>query len=106
MTFQEFNQNSNKNKPPTVKEMFGRCLIQINGLSQDKCIAILDKYPTPTHLFKAYESCENESNRLKLLANVKYGKQNRLVIHIIKINANYFLQKSNRLLFRKRILFE
>jgi hypothetical protein len=77
MTFQEFNENSNKNKPPTVKEMFGRCLIQINGLSQDKVISILDKYPTPAHLFQAYESCQNESSRFKLLANLKFGKQNR-----------------------------
>ena len=77
MTFQEFNENSNKNKPPTVKEMFGRCLIQIQGISQDKVVAILNKYPTPQSLFNAYQSCENEKTRLKLLANLKFGKQNR-----------------------------
>ena len=77
MTFHEFNENSNKNKPPTVKEMFAKCLIQINGLSQDKVVSIVEKYSTPLQLFNAFECCENENSRLKLLANIKCGKQNR-----------------------------
>ena len=77
MTFQEFNDHSNKNKPPTVKEMFGRCLVQISGVSQEKAVAILTKYPTPLSLYNAYEACENENARLKLLSNIKFGKQNR-----------------------------
>lgn len=48
MTFEEFNQFSNKNKPLTVKEMFAKCLMKMQGLSQDKCLAILDLYPTPS----------------------------------------------------------
>lgn len=48
MTFEEFNQFSNKNKPLTVKEMFAKCLMKIQGVSQEKCMAIVDLYPTPS----------------------------------------------------------
>lgn len=47
MQFQEFNKFSNKNKPLTIKEMFAKCLMKIQGVSQEKCIAIIDLYPTP-----------------------------------------------------------
>ena len=47
MTLSEFNQFSNKNKPMTIKEMFARCLMKIHGMSQDKCLAILNFYSTP-----------------------------------------------------------
>ena len=47
MTFEEFNKFSNKNKPLTVKEMFAKCLMRIQGLSQEKCLAIIEEYPTP-----------------------------------------------------------
>jgi crossover junction endonuclease MUS81 len=47
MNFVEFNQFSNKNKPLTVKEMFAKCLMKIQGVSQEKAIAIVKVYPTP-----------------------------------------------------------
>ncbi len=47
MDFHEFNQFSNKNKPLTVKEMFAKCLMKIQGVSQEKAIAIIMVYPTP-----------------------------------------------------------
>lgn len=52
MTFDEFNQFSNKNKPLTVKEMFAKCLLKIQGLSQDKCSRIIEFCPTPSALVK------------------------------------------------------
>ena len=48
MTFDEFNQFSNKNKPLSVKEMFAKCLLKIQGLSQDKCVRIIELCPTPS----------------------------------------------------------
>jgi crossover junction endonuclease MUS81 len=77
MRFTEFNATSNKNKPPTIKEMFGRILFQVNGLSEEKCLAILEKYPTPHHLFDTYSNCSSDSEREKLLAQLKCGKQMR-----------------------------
>ena len=48
MTIDEFNQFSNKNKPLTVREMFAKFLMKIQGVSQEKSLAILQLYPTPT----------------------------------------------------------
>lgn len=46
MTLKEFNAFSNKNKPLTLKEMFAKCLMKVQGLSQEKCMAIIEQYPT------------------------------------------------------------
>jgi hypothetical protein len=48
MRFDEFNEFSNKNKPLKIKEVFAKCLMKIQGLSQDKCLSIVDVYPTLT----------------------------------------------------------
>lgn len=31
----------------TVSEVFAKQLMQINGMSSDKAVAIIEKYPTP-----------------------------------------------------------
>lgn len=46
MTLKEFNAFSNKNKPLTMKEMFAKCMMKIQGMSQEKCLAIVDVFPT------------------------------------------------------------
>lgn len=95
MTFQEFNQFSNKNKPLTIREMFAKCLMKIQGVSQEKCLAIVDVYPTPAHLFQAYTKCSDDNNRSKLLANLKYGSQQRnLGPAISKLIAQLFYTNS------------
>ena len=48
MTFKEFNVFSNKNKPLSIKEMFAKCLMKIQGISQEKVIPIVELYPTPS----------------------------------------------------------
>jgi crossover junction endonuclease MUS81 len=47
ISFQEFNQFSNKNKPLTIREMFAKLLMKIQGVSQEKCLPIIELYPTP-----------------------------------------------------------
>jgi crossover junction endonuclease MUS81 len=77
LTLQEFNQFSNKNKPMTIREMFAKFLMKIQGVSQEKAIAIIDAYPTPAILFREYAKCGDENARVKLIANIKYGSQQR-----------------------------
>ena len=50
MTFTEFNKFSNKNKPMTIKEMFAKCLMRVQGVSQDKVLAIVEAFSTPDAL--------------------------------------------------------
>ncbi|XP_060557724.1 crossover junction endonuclease MUS81-like isoform X2 [Ruditapes philippinarum] len=76
-TFEEFNQGSVKSKALTVHEMFGKQLIQLHGMSAVKARAIIDKYPTPSHLYQAYENCSSEKEKENLLSSIKCGKTSR-----------------------------
>ncbi|GLG97581.1 Crossover junction endonuclease MUS81 [Gryllus bimaculatus] len=52
-----------------VRDMFIKHLVQLNGLSVDKALAIVERYPTPYSLFKALER-EGDS---KCLSDIPYG---------------------------------
>ncbi|CAF0780717.1 unnamed protein product [Didymodactylos carnosus] len=77
MTFESFNSDVIKTKPPTVKEMFARSLMQINGMSIDNVLAMTEMYPTPTLLLKAYSQCKDEKQRKLMLASIKKVTSNR-----------------------------
>ncbi|XP_059199783.1 crossover junction endonuclease MUS81 isoform X2 [Centropristis striata] len=79
ISFAEFNHGAMKNKCQTVKEVFARQLMQISGLSGDKAAAILEQYSTPHSLVSAYERCESEAEKEKLVSSIRYGKLKRNV---------------------------
>lgn len=57
--------------------MFIRQLLQLSGMSVEKAIAVVDKYPTPKLLQLAYLNCT--VNGEKLLSTIQYGNQNRKI---------------------------
>ncbi|CAF4727427.1 unnamed protein product, partial [Rotaria socialis] len=71
MTFESFNSGIVKSKPPTVKEMFARALMQIAGMSVDNVLALTEVHPTPSKLLEAYNKCLNEKERKLMLASIK-----------------------------------
>ncbi|XP_073514496.1 crossover junction endonuclease MUS81 [Phyllobates terribilis] len=75
--FKEFNEGAMKNKAQTVKEVFARQLMQINGVSGEKAAAILERYSTPASLRSAYDGCTSTEEKEKLLSNVRCGKLQR-----------------------------
>ncbi|CAL1540058.1 unnamed protein product, partial [Lymnaea stagnalis] len=77
--FHDFNQASMKHKDLTVKEMFGRQLIQVPGISAERARAITNVYPTLSTLLEAYEKCKDSKEKEKLLAGIKTGKKERFV---------------------------
>ncbi|ESO96484.1 hypothetical protein LOTGIDRAFT_115731 [Lottia gigantea] len=77
MPFQNFNLGSVKSKALTVSEMFGKQLIQLNGMSADKAKAVIDNYPTPISLLEAYAGCRGLKEKEQLLAGIKCGKLTR-----------------------------
>ncbi|KAM7366527.1 hypothetical protein PAMP_015963 [Pampus punctatissimus] len=79
ISFAEFNHGAIKNKCQTVRDVFARQLMQISGLSGDKAAAILEQYSTPHSLLTAYERCESEAEKEKLLSSIRYGKLKRNV---------------------------
>ncbi|KAG8042080.1 hypothetical protein G9C98_000071 [Cotesia typhae] len=75
MEFNEFNQSSSKSKIHSVKEMFVRQLLQLKGLSVERALAIVQVYPTPYLLKKAFIKAGTDGD--KLLANLTFGRVNR-----------------------------
>uniref|UniRef100_S4R805 Crossover junction endonuclease MUS81 n=1 Tax=Petromyzon marinus TaxID=7757 RepID=S4R805_PETMA len=91
ITFSEFNQGAAKNKAQTVQEVFARQLLQFSGVSGDKAIAIMDKYPTPQSLMTAYSKCSTDTEKEKLLASFKCGKlQRNLGPALSKLIAGFY----------------
>ncbi|XP_071963917.1 crossover junction endonuclease MUS81-like [Antedon mediterranea] len=77
MSFYEFNENSIKNKVLTTGEVFAKQLLQFSGLTAEKAQAIIQLYPTVSHLLDAYSECETEKECLRLLSTLKCGKTQR-----------------------------
>ncbi|KAJ7360130.1 Crossover junction endonuclease mus81 [Desmophyllum pertusum] len=78
MNFPDFNDSTVKNKVMTVSEVFAKQLMQLNGISPDKAVAILEKYPTPKRLLDAYEEQDSVvKDRELLLSALKCGKNQR-----------------------------
>ncbi|XP_067877739.1 crossover junction endonuclease MUS81 isoform X2 [Heterodontus francisci] len=50
LTFSDFNEGAMKNRAQTVKEVFAKQLMQINGISGEKTVAILRHYDTVARL--------------------------------------------------------
>ncbi|XP_043282296.1 crossover junction endonuclease MUS81 [Venturia canescens] len=76
MEFNQFNKAASKVKTFKVKEMFIRQLLQLKGLSLEKVLAIVERYPTPLSLKKAVESVESDEG-VKLLTTIKIASQSR-----------------------------
>ncbi|XP_059811177.1 crossover junction endonuclease MUS81 isoform X3 [Hypanus sabinus] len=77
LTFSDFNEGAMKNRAQTVKEVFAKQLMQINGISGEKAVAILNHYDSVASLMKAYEACPTAVGREKLLSNIKCGSTQR-----------------------------
>ncbi|XP_069750031.1 crossover junction endonuclease MUS81 isoform X2 [Narcine bancroftii] len=77
LTFSDFNEGAMKNRAQTVKEVFAKQLMQINGISGEKAVAILGHYDSVASLMKAYEECPTVVGREKLLSNIKCGNTQR-----------------------------
>ncbi|KAG5898581.1 hypothetical protein JTB14_016593 [Gonioctena quinquepunctata] len=78
MTFEEFNQSSVKNKPMTVSDLFVKMLIQLKGMSVDRALAIVEVYPTPVLLQRAYSENPGDKGE-KLLAQIEFGKYKKKI---------------------------
>lgn len=79
MTFSEFQTKGAKITNWTVREMFAKHLIQINGMSDRKVAVIIKKYPTVSHLIKAFSQCNSDKERENLLAKLQIPDSNRTI---------------------------
>uniref|UniRef100_A0A182SRL7 Crossover junction endonuclease MUS81 n=1 Tax=Anopheles maculatus TaxID=74869 RepID=A0A182SRL7_9DIPT len=78
LSFDYFYKQSSKTRDSTVRDIFMKQLLQIKLLTIEKVNAIVEKYPTPQCLFRAYEHCPSETERQRML-NLPYGPTNRMI---------------------------
>ena len=95
MTFEEFSLETTKNKVLTVSELFAKQLMQIKGVSPERALAIIEKYPTPLSLVNSYESLTSQSEKENLLTNIQFGKGKRKVGAAISIQVYIMYSKLN-----------
>ncbi|XP_017795588.1 PREDICTED: crossover junction endonuclease MUS81 [Habropoda laboriosa] len=92
MEFEEFNKAASKQKVFKVSQMFVRQLLQLKGISVDKALAIVERYPTPRVLIEAFQNSDcNES----LLAKIEFGDKKRLIGPIISKTIYQLYTKKN-----------
>ncbi|XP_052864298.1 crossover junction endonuclease MUS81 [Anopheles cruzii] len=78
LSFEHFYKQSSKTRNCTVRDVFIRQLLQIKLLTIEKVNAIVERYPTPQSLRRAYDCCPSESERQRML-NLPYGPTKRTI---------------------------
>lgn len=75
LAFDAFTAATTKMRNFSVRDMFVRQLLQLKTLSVDKAMAIVRRYPTPSHLQRAYRECERSGagGGETLLADLEFG---------------------------------
>ena len=77
LKFRALYDDSARNAQLTIREVFVQQLLQLHSLSLEKCLAIMEVFPTPRCLLDAYESCESVKEARNLLANIRCGQLER-----------------------------
>ncbi|EPZ36724.1 Restriction endonuclease type II-like domain-containing protein [Rozella allomycis CSF55] len=67
--YEAYMESLSKSKNLTIKEQFLKMLKRIRGISGDKAMDIVYKYPTLKSLMDAYESCLSEEEKKNLFTN-------------------------------------
>ncbi|KII73419.1 Crossover junction endonuclease MUS81 [Thelohanellus kitauei] len=79
VTFTSFNDASKKTQKRTVKQTFISMLMHLDGMSYKKAVPIVEKYPTPSHLFSAYQSLPDVKEKENLIADLYSVGSNRRI---------------------------
>lgn len=77
ITFDEFGRVAEKNKDLTSRELFSKHLVVLAGVSADRAFAIVEKYPTPEMMMRAYDKLGTVKEKEDLLKDLKCGLSRR-----------------------------
>ena len=95
MALNEFRQRSSKaSRCSTARDVFGRMLRQLPRCGGSQANAILQRYPTVSHLVKAYQDAESESHAISLLENIRPTGRSRLGPSISRMAYFLFHRKA------------
>ncbi|XP_050089562.1 crossover junction endonuclease MUS81 [Anopheles aquasalis] len=78
LSFEYFYKQSSKTRDCSVRDVFIKQLLQIKLLTIEKVNAIVERYPTPQCLRRAYDRCPSETERQRML-NLPYGPTKRTI---------------------------
>ncbi|ETN65691.1 crossover junction endonuclease MUS81 [Anopheles darlingi] len=78
LSFEYFYKQSSKTRDCSVRDVFIKQLLQIKLLTIEKVNAIVERYPTPQSLRRAYDRCPSETERKRML-NLTYGPTKRTI---------------------------
>lgn len=78
-TFEELSEEAGKPRVLTVRELFGRFLCQVKGMSAERAEAVLAVYPTPRLLAEAYDALPSDDARAGMIKGLAVpGQRNTL----------------------------
>ncbi|XP_046595905.1 crossover junction endonuclease MUS81 isoform X3 [Neodiprion lecontei] len=93
MFFKDFNKAVAKVKNFKLSEMFIRQLVQLRGMSVEKAMAIVEFYPTPFALKKAYNDAGSSGENL--LASILFGRTQRQLGPVLSRTMHQFYTKKS-----------
>ncbi|KAJ3276736.1 Crossover junction endonuclease mus81 [Terramyces sp. JEL0728] len=74
-----FNELMTKTKAFTIGDVYMRQILSIRGVSQDKALAIVKKYPTLKSLYQDIHSAETEKEKIALFADMGSNAPRKLI---------------------------
>lgn len=80
-----------------IRDLFVRQLLQLKTLTLDKALAIVQHYPTPSHLLRKYAACIDQKEAEMVLANIEYGPTKKSIGPVISkcLYHFYYAQKAS-----------
>ncbi|CAG8707670.1 13810_t:CDS:2, partial [Ambispora leptoticha] len=69
ISYEMYSEINNKHASLTVRDTFLKMLMTIKGVSAEKAIEIVKKYPTPFQFVKAFECLPDENDQKKMLSD-------------------------------------
>lgn len=87
-TLEQFNTLNDKSKNLTVKDVFGKQLMQLKGVSGDKANLICSLYPTPSLLRNAYSAKISLKEKENLVSDLK--SKGRRMVSVSKNLFNFY----------------
>ncbi|RIA93696.1 hypothetical protein C1645_761897 [Glomus cerebriforme] len=70
VSFASYSDLNSKSRSLTLKDTFIKLLMTIRGMSAEKATEIVKTYPTPHHLFDAFNFLDNEEEKKKMLMEI------------------------------------
>jgi len=77
VSYRIFGQINQKSRTQTVHDLFVKQLLQLKNVGVEKAAAIVQRYPTLSHLVAAYAEAPTEDARRFLLADFVYGARSK-----------------------------